>query len=156
MPRKKSVAPKPNTSRPAPDHAKFPYLLRNLAITRPNQVWATDITYIPMAHGFVYLAAIMDWYSRRVLAWRISTTLGTDFCVDALNQATEKHDLPYIFNSDQGSLLADSKFVNELRSKALKVSMDGKGRYLDNIFIERLLRSVKHDEVYLHAYYSVS
>ena len=151
-----AVAPKPDTSKPAPEHAKFPYLLRNLAVTRPNQVWAPDITYIPMAHGFVYLVAIMDWYSRRVLSWRISTTLSTDFCVGALNDALEQHGKPDIFNSDQGSQFTDAKFVHELRSRGIKISMDGKGRYLDNIFIERLWRSVKYEEVYLHAYDTVN
>lgn len=150
-----AIAPKPDTSKPAPEHVKYPYLLRNVKVSRVNQVWATDITYIPMATGFVYLVAIMDWYSRRVLAWRVSTTLQTAFCVEALNEAFSKHGQPDIFNSDQGSQFTDDVFTSQLRSRGIKISMDGKGRYLDNIFVERLWRSVKHEEVYLHAYESV-
>ncbi len=151
-----AVAPKPDTSKPAPEHPKFPYLLRNVKVTRVNQVWATDVTYIPLAHGFVYLVAIMDWYSRRVLAWRLSTTLESDFCVDALEDALERFGQPEIFNTDQGSQFTATAFTDVLLNRGIKISMDGKGRYLDNIFVERLWRSLKYEEVYLHAYESVT
>lgn len=151
-----AVVPGPNTSRSTPEHPKYPYLLRHLRITRVNQVWATDITYIPMAHGFVYLVAIMDWYSRRVLAWRVSTTLETEFCIEALQEALKRYGKPEIFNTDQGSQFTDARFTGVLRNAGIKISMDGKGRYLDNIFIERLWRSVKYEEVYLHAYDDVN
>ena len=151
-----AIAPKPDTSKPAPEHPVFPYLLRNVRVARVNQVWATDITYIPLAHGFVYLVAIMDWYSRRVLAWRLSTTLETDFCVEALKEALERFGQPEIFNTDQGSQFTAAAFTDVLLERGIKISMDGKGRYLDNIFVERLWRSLKYEEVYLHAYDSVA
>ena len=147
-----STAPKPNTSKPAPEHVLYPYLLRNLKISRVNQVWASDITYIPMARGFAYLVAIIDWYSRRVLAWRLSNTLETGFCLEALQEALSRYRMPEIFNTDQGSQFTSKDFTDALLDKGIKVSMDGKGRYLDNIFVERLWRSLKYEEVYLHAY----
>jgi putative transposase len=147
-----SVAPKPKTSRPAPEHPIYPYLLRNLAISRPNQVWATDITYIPMAHGFMYLVAIMDWYSRRVLSWRLSNTLDSAFCIEAVREALSRFGAPEIFNTDQGAQFTAEAFTEVLLERGVKVSMDGKGRWIDNVFIERLWRSLKYEEVYLHAY----
>jgi putative transposase len=150
-----SVAPKPNTSKPAPEHPVYPYLLRGLSISRPNQVWATDITYIPMAHGFAYLVAIIDWYSRRVLAWRLSNTLDTIFCIEALEEALEHFGTPEIFNTDQGSQFTSSDFTDVLLDREIKISMDGKGRYIDNIFVERLWRSLKYEEVYLNPYDSL-
>jgi len=150
-----STAPKPNTSKPAPEHAVFPYLLRKLKISRVNQVWASDITYIPMAHGFAYLVAIIDWYSRRVLAWRLSNTLETSFCVEALYEALARYGQPDIFNTDQGSQFTDQDFTSVLLNRGIKVSMDGKGRCMDNIFVERLWRSLKYEEVYLNAYDSM-
>ncbi len=147
-----SMAPKPKTSEPEAEHAKYPYLLRNLDICRANQVWAADITYIPMAHGFVYLVAIMDWYSRRVLAWRLSNTLDSSFCVDALCEALGRFGSPEIFNTDQGSQFTSATFTRVLRARDIKLSMDGKGRWIDNVFVERLWRSLKYEEVYLHAY----
>lgn len=150
-----AVAPKPDTSRPAPEHPKYPYLLRNVRVYRVNQVWCSDVTYIPMAEGFAYLVAIMDWYSRRVLAWRLSNTLDAAFCLDALKEALACFGKPEVFNTDQGSQFTDSDFIDVLRDHDVKISMDGKGRYMDNIFIERLWRSVKHEEVYLHAYEDV-
>ncbi len=150
-----SVAPKPNTSKPAPEHAVFPYLLRKLKIYRVNQVWAADITYIPMARGFGYLVAIIDWYSRRVLSWRLSNTLETSFCVEALNEALERHGQPEIFNTDHGAQFTDQDFTSVLLKRGIKVSMDGKGRCLDNVFVERLWRSLKYEEVYLNAYDSL-
>jgi len=150
-----SVAPKPRTSKPAPEHAVFPYLLRNLKITRVNQVWAADITYIPMAHGFAYLVSIIDWYSRRVLSWRLSNTLETAFCVEALHEALSRFGRPEIFNTDQGRQFTDKDFTSILLDCGVKVSMDGKGRCLDNIFVERLWRSLKYEEVYLNAYDSM-
>ncbi len=147
-----STAPKPNTSKPAPEHVLYPYLLRNLKITKVNQVWASDITYIPMARGFAYLVAIIDWYSRRVLAWRLSNTLETGFCLEALQEALRRYRRPEIFNTDQGSQFTSQDFTDALLDEGIKVSMDGKGRYLDNIFVERLWRSLKYEEVYLHAY----
>lgn len=151
-----STAPKPTTSEPRREHAKYPYLLRKLRIDRVNQVWCADITYIPMATGFVYLVAIMDWHSRRVLAWRVSNTMETTFCIDALNEALSNFGQPEIFNTDQGSQFTAPDFTQPLLSRGIKISMDGKGRYLDNIFIERLWRSLKQEEVYLYAYDSVS
>jgi len=151
-----AMVPKPNTSEPHPDHVKYPYLLRGLAISRVNQVWATDITYIPMKAGFVYLVAIMDWYSRRVLSWRLSNTLDTSFCVDALEEAFERFGQPEIFNTDQGSQFTSEDFTTPLRDRGIAISMDGKGRCLDNVFVERLWRSVKYEEVYLHAYADVA
>jgi putative transposase len=151
-----AIYQKPNTSRPHPDHKVYPYLLRGLTIDRPNQVWCADITYIPMAKGFVYLVAVMDWFSRRVLAWRLSITMGTDFCVDALHEAMEQHGRPEIFNTDQGVQFTSSTFLDELSGQGVRISMDGKGRFLDNIFIERLWRSLKYEEVYIKAYGSVA
>jgi putative transposase len=148
--------PKPNLSRANQAHKVYPYLLRNLEIDRPNQVWATDITYIPMAKGFVYLVAIMDWYSRRVLAWRVSNTLDSSFCVEALNEAIETYGAPEIFNTDQGSQFTSEEFTGVLKQHDIQISMDGKGRWVDNVFVERLWRSVKYEEVYLRAYDSVS
>jgi putative transposase len=147
-----STAPKPNTSKPSPEHVLYPYLLRNLKITKVNQVWASDITYIPMARGFAYLVAIIDWYSRRVLAWRLSNTLETGFCLEALQEALSRYRMPEIFNTDQGSQFTSQDFTDALLDEGIKVSMDGKGRYLDNIFVERLWRSLKYEEVYLPAY----
>lgn len=147
-----SVAPKPNTSKPAPEHPVYPYLLRNLPITRVNQVWAADISYIPMAHGFAYLVAIIDWYSRRVLAWRLSNTLETTFCIEALHEALSRFDSPEIFNTDQGRQFTSDDFTSVLLDRGIKISMDGKGRCLDNVFVERLWRSLKYEEVYLNAY----
>ena len=152
-----STAPKPQTSTPAPDPLPvYPYLLRGLAIARPNQVWATDITYIPMARGFAYLVAIIDWYSRRVLAWRLSNTLDTGFCLEALRDALTRFGRPTIFNTDQGSQFTAGDFTRALRDREIKISMDGKGRYLDNIFVERLWRSLKYEEIYLHPYDSLT
>lgn len=150
-----AMVPQPDTSKPAPEHPVFPYLLRGMEIGRINQVWAADITYIPLAHGFVYLVAIMDWYSRRVLSWRLSTTLESDFCVRALEQALSEFGTPEVFNTDQGSQFTAEAFTGTLLGRGIKVSMDGKGRYTDNIFVERLWRTLKYEEVYLHAYGSV-
>jgi len=147
-----ALAPKPNTSKPAPEHPVYPYLLRNLSICRPNQVWATDITYIPLAHGFAYLVAIMDWYSRRVLAWRLSNSLDTSFCVEALEDALARFGQPEIFNTDQGSQFTAEAFTQVLLDRGIKISMDGKGRCIDNVFVERLWRSLKYEEVYLSDY----
>ena len=147
---------RPNTSRPAPGHKVCPYLLRKLAVTRPNQVWATDITYVPMARGFVYLVAIVDWFSRKVLAWRLSITLSADFCVEALEEALGRHGRPDIFNSDQGSQFTGLEFTQVLKDAEIAISMDGKGAWRDNVFVERLWRSVKYEEVYLRAYVGVS
>ena len=144
----------PNTSRPSPQHKVYPYLLRDVEINRVNQVWASDITYIPMARGFMYLVVIMDWYSRYVLSWRLSNTLDADFCVDALEEALSKGK-PQIFNTDQGSQFTSDAFTGMLLEHGVQISMDGKGRYLDNVFVERLWRSVKYEEVYLKAYESV-
>jgi putative transposase len=147
---------RPNTSKPAPGHKVYPYLLRNLAVTRPNQVWAMDITYVPMARGFVYLAAVVDWFSRKVLAWRLSITLSADFCVEALEEALDHHGRPEIFNSDQGSQFTSIEFIKVLKDAKIAISMDGKGAWRDNVFVERLWRTVKYEEVYLRAYASVS
>ena len=130
----------------------YPYLLRGLSIERPNQVWATDICYIPMAHGFMYLVAIMDWYSRRVLAWRVSNTFDSDFCVEALEDALTRYGPPEIFNTDQGAQFTSKAFTTVLKAHAVAISMDGKGRWVDNVFVERFWRSVKDEDVYLHAY----
>jgi len=151
-----AIYQKPNTSKGHPDHKVYPYLLRGLTIDRPNQVWCADITYIPMAKGFVYLVAVMDWFSRRVLSWRLSITMETDFCVEALREATEMYGPPEIFNTDQGVQFTSAAFVDELASRGVRISMDGKGRYLDNIFIERLWRSLKYEDVYIKAYGSVT
>jgi putative transposase len=150
-----AIYPKPRLSVAAPGHRIYPYLLRDLAIVHPNQVWSTDITYIRMARGFVYLTAIMDWFSRYVLAWRLSITLETDFCVEALDEALRCYGAPEIFNSDQGSQFTSEAFTGRLLAEGVRISMDGRGRAFDNIFIERLWRSVKYEEVYLHDYPSV-
>jgi putative transposase len=147
---------RPNTSKPEPGHKIFPYLLRKLPVTQPNQVWAMDITYIPMARGFVYLAAIIDWFSRKVLAWRLSITMDRAFCIEALEEALARYGRPDIFNTDQGSQFTSSDFTGVLLDNAIKISMDGRGAWRDNIFVERLWRSVKYEEVYLHAYASVA
>jgi putative transposase len=150
-----ALYPKRNLSLANQAHKVYPYLLRNLVIDRPNQVWATDVTYIPMARGFVYLVAIMDWYSRRVLAWRVSNTLDTSFCIEALNEAIETYGAPAIFNTDQGSQFTSEDFTGVLKQHDIRISMDGKGRWVDNVFVERLWRSVKYEEVYLRAYDSI-
>lgn len=147
---------KPNTSKPAPGHQVYPYLLRKLPITRPNQVWAMDITYIPMARGFVYLAAVVDWFSRRVLAWRLSITLEAAFCIEALEEAMARYGRPEIVNTDQGSQFTSHDFTSVLLKNGIAISMDGKGAWRDNVFVERLWRSIKYEEVYLKAYNSVS
>ena len=147
---------RPNTSKPAPGHKIYPYLLRGLVIDRPNQVWATDITYIPMARGFVYLCAVMDWFARRILAWRLSITMEADFCVEALEEALARHDRPQIFNTDQGSQFTSAPFTDVLIENDIAISMDGKGAWRDNVFVERFWRTVKYEEVYLRAYDSVS
>jgi putative transposase len=147
---------RPNTSKPAPGHKIYPYLLRNVPITRPDQVWAMDITYIPMARGFVYLAAVIDWFSRRVLAWRLSITMEAAFCVEAVEEALARHGRPEIFNTDQGSQFTGEVFTGVLTSNGIRISMDGKGAWRDNVFVERLWRSVKYEEVYLRAYSTVA
>ncbi len=146
---------RPNTSKPAPGHKIYPYLLRKLAVTRPNQVWAMDITYIPMARGFVYLAAVVDWFTRRVLAWRLSITLEVDFCIEAVEEALALYGRPDIFNTDQGSQFTSIDFIKVLKDAGIAISMDGKGAWRDNVFVERLWRTIKYEEVYLHAYRSV-
>jgi putative transposase len=151
-----SVAPKPNTSRPAATHKIYPYLLRALQIERPDQVWCADITYIRLAHGFVYLTAVMDWYSRYVLSWEVSVTMEEAFCVSALESALRRHGRPQIFNTDQGSQFTGESFTAVLKDAQVDISMDGKGRAMDNIMVERLWRSVKYEEVYLKDYESVS
>ena len=147
----RAIYQRPRTSQPAPGHQVYPYLLRGVAITRPNQVWTADITYIPMARGFLYLVAIMDGYSRYVLSWRLSNTLEVDFCIEALEEAL-RNGQPEIFNTDQGAQFTSQAFTSLLEQHGIKVSMDGKGRYTDNLFIERLWRSLKYEEVYLKAY----
>lgn len=147
-----SVAPKPCTSKPNESHPVYPYLLRGLTINRPNQVWATDITYIPLERGSAYLIAIMDWHSRRVLSWRLSNTLDALFCVEALEEAMSRFGRPEIFNSDQGSQFTSADFTSVLLSAGVKISMDGKGRCIDNVFVERLWRSLKYENVYLKDY----
>ena len=148
-----AMAPQPpSTSEPAPEHPHYPYLLRGRTVSRVNQVWAADITYIPLAHGFLYLVAILDWYSRCVLAWRVSNTMESSFCVDALEDALSRHPAPEIFNTDQGAQFTAEAFTGVLRKRGIQISMDGKGRCLDNVFVERLWRSLKYEEVYLHAY----
>ena len=147
---------RPRTTKPEPGHKIYPYLLRGMAITRPNQVWAMDITYIPMARGFVYLAVVLDWFSRRVLSWRLSITMEAAFCVETLEDALARHGKPDIFNTDQGSQFTSAAFTGALAGNGVAISMDGKGAWRDNVFIERLWRSVKYEEVYLHAYDSVS
>jgi putative transposase len=146
---------RPNTSKPAEGHRIYPYLLRGLAVERPNQVWAMDITYIPMARGFVYLAAVVDWFSRRVLAWRLSITLEVDFCLEAVEEVLARYGRPEIFNTDQGSQFTSTAFTGLLLDNTIAISMDGRGAWRDNVFVERLWRSVKYEEVYLRAYDSV-
>ena len=148
----RALYPRRRTSQPGKGHKLYPYLLRDLAIERPNQVWASDICYIPMARGFMYLVAIMDWHSRRVLSWRVSNTLDTDFCIEALEEALQRFGAPDIFNTDQGSQFTAEAFTGVLKDHGIKISMDGKGRWLDNVFVERLWRSVKYEDVYLRAY----
>lgn len=143
---------KPRTTKSHPEHRKYPYLLRGLDIVRPNQVWATDITYIRLHHGFVYLVAVMDWYSRYVLSWRLSNTMESSFCIEALQEALGRFGAPDIFNSDQGSQFTSTDFTDVLKAASVRISMDGRGRAVDNIFIERLWRSVKYEEVYLKDY----
>lgn len=147
---------RPNTSRKHPENPVFPYLLRGLDITAANQVWAMDITYIPMRKGFVYLAAVLDWATRRVLSWRLSNSMTADFCIEAVEEAIQRHGAPGIFNTDQGSQFTSREFVGLIQGNGIQVSMDGKGRWVDNVFVERLWKSVKYEEVYLHAYDSVS
>jgi putative transposase len=147
---------KRNTSAPHPAHPIYPYLLRNLTVDRPNQVWCTDLTYIPMQRGFVYLVAILDWATRKVLAHRVSISMTTDFCVEALAEAIAKYGTPEICNSDQGSQFTSEDFTQVLKDHGIQISMDGRGRWIDNVFIERLWKSVKYEEVYLHAYESVA
>ena len=147
-----ALAPKPGTSRPAPGHRIYPYLLRGLSIERPNQVWAADITYIPMARGFLYLVAIIDWFSRAVLAWRLSNTMDAMFCVEALEIALARFGEPDIFNTDQGAQFTSAAFTTRLEAAGIAISMDGRGRWLDNVFVERLWRSLKYEEVHLKAY----
>lgn len=146
----------PRTSKRHPAHKIYPYLLRGLTIDRPNQVWATDITYLPMAKGFVYLCAVLDWHTRRVLAWRLSNTLTTDFCIDAVQEAIDRHGPPEIFNTDQGCQFTSLEFTELLKQNGIAISMDGKGCWRDNVFVERLWKSVKYEEVYLHAYDSIN
>ena len=146
---------RPNTSKPAPGHKIYPYLLHGLAVRRVNQVWAMDITYIPMARGFVYLAAVVDWFSRRVLSWRVSITMEVEFCLEAVEEALARHGKPEIFNTDQGSQFTSQDFTGLLLGNAIAISMDGRGAWRDNVFVERLWRSVKYEEVYLRAYDSV-
>ena len=153
--RKMSIAalgPKPRTTKPAPGHKIFPYLLRNMVIDRPNQVWAADITYVPIGRGFLYLVAIMDWASRAVLAWRLSNTMDVAFCVEALEEALARFGRPDIFNTDQGSQFTSAVFTGTLAAARIKISMDGRGRWMDNVFIERLWRSLKHEDIYLKGY----
>jgi putative transposase len=147
---------RPRTTKPEPGHKIHPYLLRGMEITRPNQVWAMDITYIPMARGFVYLAVVLDWFSRRVLSWRLSITMEAAFCVETLEDALARHGKPDIFNTDQGSQFTGAAFTGMLANNDIAISMDGKGAWRDNVFVERLWRSVKYEEVYLRAYDSVS
>lgn len=147
-----AIYQKRRTTRPGTGHKIYPYLLRNLAITRPDQVWSTDITYLPLRHGFLYLTAVIDWYSRYVLAWRLSNTLEGSFCIEALDEALAGRRRPEIFNSDQGSQFTSVAFTERLQSRRIAISMDGRGRALDNVFIERLWRSVKYEEVYLRDY----
>jgi putative transposase len=147
---------RPNTSKPSPGHKIYPYLLRGLVVDRPNQVWAMDITYIPMARGFVYLTAVVDWFSRRVLSWRVSIDMVADFCVEAVEEALAKHGRPKIFNTDQGSQFTGAAFTGLLLANEIAISMDGKGAWRDNVFVERIWRSVKYEEVYLRAYGGVA
>ncbi len=150
------MAPGPNTSRPHPQHRVYPSLLRGVAVTRPNQVWSTDITYLRLARGFVYLVAVIDWYSRKVLSWRLSNTLESGFCVEGLEQALQIYGTPEIFNTDQGCQFTSEAFTGVLTAHGIAISMDGRGRALDNIFVERLWRSVKYEDVYLRGYTTLS
>ena len=143
---------RPRTTIPHPEHRIYPYLLRELTIDRPNQVWCTDITYIPMRRGFLYLVAIMDWWTRKVLSWRVSNTMDVGFCIEALEDALASYGRPEIFNSDQGSQFTSPQFTKVLRDAEIRISMDGKGRWMDNVFIERLWRSLKYECIYLHAF----
>jgi putative transposase len=147
---------RPNTSRKHPQNPVFPYLLRGLEITRANHVWAMDITYIPMRKGFIYLAAVLDWATRRVLSWQLSNTLTTDFCLEAVEDACQRYGTPEIFNTDQGSQFTSLTFVDLIRAHGIQLSMDGQGRWVDNVFVERLWKSVKYEEVYLHGYDSIA
>ena len=149
-----AVGPKPHTSRPAPGHRIFPYLLRGVTVDRPDQVWSADITYVPLADGFAYLVAVLEWYSRYVLSWRLSNTADVGFCVEALEAALARG-TPEVFNTDQGSQFTAAAFVDRLQRAEARISMDGRGRALDNVFVERLWRSVKHEHVYLYDYASV-
>jgi putative transposase len=151
-----AIYQRPNTSKPAAAHKVYPYLLNGLAIERVNQVWCSDVTYIPMAHGFLYLVVVIDWVSRAVLAWRLSNTLGAEFCVEALEEALSRYGRPEIFNTDQGSQFTSDDFTGTLKNHGITISMDGKGRCMDNIFVERLWRSLKYEEVYLNAYATVA
>jgi len=151
-----ALYPKANTSRPGKGHRIYPYLLKGLSIERANQVWAADICYVPMARGFVYVVAIMDWYSRKVMAWRVSNTMDTDFCVEALEEALRRYGAPEIFNTDQGAQFTSGAFTDVLKAAGIRISMDGKGRWVDNVFVERLWRSLKYEEVYLKAYETVA
>lgn len=146
------LAPGPSTSRPHPEHEKYPYLLGNVEICKANQAWAADISYIPMAHGFLYLVAIMDWFSRKVLSWRLSNTMEAEFCAAALTEALDRYGVPEISNTDQGSQFTADEYLKPLKNNGVKISMDGKGRFRDNIFVERLWRSLKYEEVYLKSY----
>ncbi len=146
---------RPNTSKPAPGHKIYPYLLRKLPVVRPNQVWAMGITYNPMARGFVYLAAVVDWFTRRVLSWRLSITLEVDFCIAAVEEALARHGPPDIFNTDQGSQFTSIAFTQVLKDAKIAISMDGRGAWRDNVFVEKLWRTIKYEEVYLHAYSDV-
>jgi putative transposase len=150
-----AIYQKVNTSKPHPGHRKYPYLLSKVPIVRPNQVWSTDITYIRLAGGFAYLCVILDWYSRSVLAWRLSTTLDTSFCIAALQEALVRYGTPEIFNSDQGCQFTCEEFISVLQNHQIKISMDGKGRALDNVFVERLWRTVKYEDIYLRGYRSL-
>ncbi len=147
-----AVYQRPRTSVPHPEHRVWPYLLRNMVIDRPDQVWCADITYIPMRRGFLYLVAVMDWATRKVLAWRLSNTMDADFCIEALEEALCRHGRPGIFNTDQGSQFTSPRFTEVLREAGIRISMDGRGRWMDNIFIERLWRSLKYECIYLHAF----
>ena len=147
-----AIYQKPRTSDPHPEHKIYPYLLRDLAIDHPQQVWCADITYIPMKKGFLYLIAVMDWYSRKVLSWRLSNSMDQEFCIEALEEALQRYNIPGIFNTDQGSQFTALSFTNVLTNNNIKISMDGKGRWMDNVFIERLWRSLKYECVYLLAF----
>jgi putative transposase len=151
-----AIFPGKKTTVPNQAHKKYPYLLKDVAVDKPNKAWCTDITYIPMRKGFLYLVVIMDWHSRKALSWRISNSMNADFCVEALEEAIAKYGVPEIFNSDQGVQFTCDDFISVLKENKIKISMDGKGRWIDNVFIERLWRSLKYEEVYLHAYESVA